>query len=627
MSLTVEEKRHVVQRISREVFGEGKLEVVDELIAPDFLDHDPLPGLPADREGLKTAVTLFRTAFPDFDVNLAHSLVDGDSVVDHITATGTQQGEFMGIPPTGKRIHTAVIVISRLDEQGRIKERWQRFGAMALLQQLGVIPGWEEPPPVPPAPVVEGGRETSVEENKAIMLRQLAIWNDGDFDVADEIFHPQAITPDAPQLPVGPEGCKEVARVFRTAFPDFHMTVEDVVAEGDLVVCRFQQTGTHQGDLFGIAPTGRNVDFGEIALCQIADGKIVADLVPDRHARADGPARRRRLTSPSSSGHDRSQRSLRVLRTRENEGVGWPSLKTSRSKTRRTSGTGSSPRTSRGDREQGDHRALRLRDEPDGPRLVRRLRRRGLRRGRADSRSGARPEGLKEAYKIFAGPFSDAVFVFADLFAEGDLVFGRGEISGTNDGEFFGIPPTDKKVSWTGTRLFRLKDNKVTHGWFNADIAGMLVQLGVAPAPPGPAAADPPPVMPTGAPGTREECKEIMRKLIDEVWAKGNLDLADELFHPEAICPSAPTLPVGPEGTKTIVQMVRDAFPDYWVRIDLIAAEADRVGARITQGGTHKGDFFGIPPTGKEVDGRRWRSCGSATARSSPPGSTATSRG
>src|SRR4029078_4494622 len=90
-----------------------------------------------------------------------------------------------------------------------------------------------------------------------------------------------------------------------------------------------------------------------------------------------------------------------------------------------------------------------------------------------------------------------------------------------------------------------------------------------------------------------------MRKLIEEVWANGNLDLADELFHPEAICPSAPTLPVGPEGTKMICKMVHDAFPDYWVRIDLIAAEADRVGARITQGGTHNGDFFGIPATVK----------------------------
>ena len=237
-------------------------------------------------------------------------------------------------------------------------------------------------------------------------------------------------------------------------------------------------------------------------------------------------------------------------------------------------------------------------------------------------------EGLKEAYKIFAGPFSDAVFVFVDLFCEGDLVFGRGEISGTNDGEFFGIPPTNKKISWTGTRLFRLKDNKVTHGWFNADIAGMLVQMGVAPAPPGPPPPDPPPVMPTGAPGTREECKEIMRKLIDEVWAKGNLDLADELFHPEAICPSAPTLPVGPEGTKMIVQMVRNAFPDYWVQ-DRPDRRRERPRRRPHHAGRHAQRRVLRHPAHRQGgrSGRRWRSCASATGRSSPPGSTATSRG
>jgi predicted ester cyclase len=159
---------------------------------------------------------------------------------------------------------------------GRIVARWQRFGAVQLLQQLGVVPGWEEPPPVPPEPVVQGGRETSVEENKAIMIGQLPIWNDGDYDLADELFHPESITPDAPQLPRGPEGCKQVARIFRAAFPDFHMTVEDTVAERDLVVCRFRQTGTHEGELFGIEPTGRPVDFGEMALCKIAGGQIVS---------------------------------------------------------------------------------------------------------------------------------------------------------------------------------------------------------------------------------------------------------------------------------------------------------------------------------------------------------------
>jgi predicted ester cyclase len=276
MSLSTEQKREVMKRVSAEVFGQGRMESVDELIAPDFVDHDPLPGMPPDREGFKQVVQMFRSAFPDFRVELQHTVVEGDRVVDHIRSFGTHSGEFLGLAPTGKPIDTSAIVISRLDDEGRIVERWQRFGAMQLMQQIGVIPGWEEPPPVPPVPQVEGGRETTPEENKAIMLRQLRIWNDGDYDVADEIFHPQSITPDAPQLPVGPEGCKQVARMFRDAFPDFHMTVEDVVAEEDRVVCRFRQTGTHEGEFFGVAPTGRTVDFGEIALCQIADGQIVA---------------------------------------------------------------------------------------------------------------------------------------------------------------------------------------------------------------------------------------------------------------------------------------------------------------------------------------------------------------
>jgi predicted ester cyclase len=275
MTLTTEEKRNVLRRVSGEIFGQGRIEAVDELLAPDFVDHDPLPGVSPDRDGVKKLVGLFRSAFPDFEVEVLHTVVEGDKAVDHISSSGTHEGGFMGVEPTGIRIKTSAIVISRLGEDGRIAERWQRFGAMPLLQQLGVIPGWEEPPPVPPIPHADGPK-TSIEENKRLMTSQLAIWNDGAYDLADELFHPESVTPDAPQLPRGPEGCKQVARIFRTAFPDFNMTVEDVVAEDDLVVCRFRQTGTHRGELFGVPATGRGVDFGEIALCQIAGGQIVS---------------------------------------------------------------------------------------------------------------------------------------------------------------------------------------------------------------------------------------------------------------------------------------------------------------------------------------------------------------
>jgi len=275
MTLTTEQKRDVLRRVSGEIFGQGRVDVVEELLAPDFVDHDPLPGIRPDREGIKDLVHLFQTSFPGIEVQPLHIVVEGDRGVDHTRFSGTHKGDFMGVPATGRHIDTSVIVISKLGPDGRITERWQRFGAMALLQQLGVIPGWEEPAPVPPIPRVDRPA-TSPEENKRLMISQLAIWNDGEYDLADELFHPGSVTPDAAQLPTGPEGCKQVARTFRAAFPDFHMTVEDAVAEGDLVVCRFRQTGTHLGELFGIAPTGRAVDFGEIALCQFAGGQIVA---------------------------------------------------------------------------------------------------------------------------------------------------------------------------------------------------------------------------------------------------------------------------------------------------------------------------------------------------------------
>jgi predicted ester cyclase len=210
-------------------------------------------------------------------------------------------------------------------------------------------------------------------------------------------------------------------------------------------------------------------------------------------------------------------------------------------------------------------------------------------------------EGLKWAYKAFNEPFPDLVFDFQDVIAEGDLVVGRGIGSGHNTASFMGIPATGKAVRWSGTRLFRLKGGQLVEGWINLDMLGLMQQLGVIPSPPpGP---EPAPVRPiTGAPSTREANHALMRRFIDEVWNKGNVAVADEIFHPEASSPSAPTLPLGAEGVTFIVNMMRNAFSDYWMEITHIVAEDDRVAARFRQGGTHDGDLMGIAPTGKKVE-------------------------
>jgi len=93
--------------------------------------------------------------------------------------------------------------------------------------------------------------------------------------VADELFHPDASSPSAPGLPNGPEGVKIIATMFREAFPDYRMRIEDVVAEDDRVAARFTQGGTHKGELFGVPATGKQVEWGEIGILRIADGKVV----------------------------------------------------------------------------------------------------------------------------------------------------------------------------------------------------------------------------------------------------------------------------------------------------------------------------------------------------------------
>jgi predicted ester cyclase len=102
----------------------------------------------------------------------------------------------------------------------------------------------------------------STQENKALARRVLEeMFNKGNLNLADEVFAPDYVDHD-PAMPEdirGPEGFKEYVSIFRTAFPDIHLEIEDQVAEGDKVVTRWTGTGTHEGDLMGIAPTGNKV--------------------------------------------------------------------------------------------------------------------------------------------------------------------------------------------------------------------------------------------------------------------------------------------------------------------------------------------------------------------------------
>jgi len=100
-----------------------------------------------------------------------------------------------------------------------------------------------------------------------------------------------------------------------------------------------------------------------------------------------------------------------------------------------------------------------------------------------------------------------------------------------------------------------------------------------------------------------EQNKQIMRRMIEEIWNKGNLLVADELFAADHYSPSAPDLPRGPESVKMLVTMFRSAMPDYHMIIDMILADDHKVVARFIQSGTHVGaPLMGMPPSGRRAE-------------------------
>ena len=115
------------------------LSIVDELVTPDFISHSAPPGLPSGAAGVKAWVQIFRNAFPDLYSVADDVITEGDRVVERFHAGGTHQGDFFGIPPTGRSGMITGINIFRVVD-GRVAEHWGNSDDLGLLQQLGVIP-------------------------------------------------------------------------------------------------------------------------------------------------------------------------------------------------------------------------------------------------------------------------------------------------------------------------------------------------------------------------------------------------------------------------------------------------------------------------------------------------------
>ncbi|HEX6510319.1 MAG TPA: ester cyclase [Chloroflexota bacterium] len=130
----------IVRRFVDEVITQGQIDRIAEFVSEDVVEQVPFPGQGPGVEGLKDVLRGMRSAFPDLVFTTEEQVAQGDKVASRFEWTGTHQGEFLGVPATGRKVRVWGIVIDRLVE-GRIKDTRIIMDIFGLMMQLGAIPG------------------------------------------------------------------------------------------------------------------------------------------------------------------------------------------------------------------------------------------------------------------------------------------------------------------------------------------------------------------------------------------------------------------------------------------------------------------------------------------------------
>ena len=278
--LTVNEMKDAIVRLFDEA-NRANLDIFHELLAPEFVSYggagfQDLHG----PEAFKQLYVQFFQSLPDLAFRVTHVVTDGDTCGVRGVLSGTHKGNFMGFaPPTGKFVCWTGTALMRFNQDGLIDARWQEWDGLSVMQQMGVIPGApasDANQPDPPAPQALTGVYTSSNSNKKL-FKQLVdeLWNKGNLDFADSVFHPQAAYAGHPELPTGSQGLKASVAMLRSAMPDLRAEFKTLLTDGDLVLGWFSQSGTQTGSLMGVPASGKKATWGRIIIARFAGGQIV----------------------------------------------------------------------------------------------------------------------------------------------------------------------------------------------------------------------------------------------------------------------------------------------------------------------------------------------------------------
>lgn len=240
---------------------------VQQCMTDNFTRHDLTDAFPAHGSGSGEAINFLQTlmkAVPDVYFDIQDIFAESDRVSVRYQFTGTHKGDLFGIPTTGKKINFSGINIYRF-ENAKGAEVWQVWDWASVLRQIDVLD--------------VGSEKLKVCEADMLLLRKaVQAVNDRDFTILatylTDNFQRHDLTSAFPDSEVGSGAGINFVKALLKAFPDVIFNIQDIFSENDRAVIRFQFTGTHKGDLFGIAPTDKKVDFSGVNFYRFENGKI-----------------------------------------------------------------------------------------------------------------------------------------------------------------------------------------------------------------------------------------------------------------------------------------------------------------------------------------------------------------
>jgi steroid delta-isomerase-like uncharacterized protein len=137
--MSIEENKMVIRRHFEEIWNQYRLDVVAELVSPDYYTHSPVPGQQQGIDGFTFAVRTVREAFPDMVITIEDIIAEGDKVAARLTAQGTHLGSLGDIAPTGRQATWTGMRVFRMVD-GKIAEHWANWDDVSLGRQLGILP-------------------------------------------------------------------------------------------------------------------------------------------------------------------------------------------------------------------------------------------------------------------------------------------------------------------------------------------------------------------------------------------------------------------------------------------------------------------------------------------------------